>query len=738
MTLETSQLDVDKVLNLLDEEGPISRRLKNFETRIEQKKMLAELVDAFNSRAIALIEAGTGTGKSMAYLIPALLVAAIWKERVVISTHTISLQEQLLYKDLPLLIEALNLDVKAVLVKGMGNYVCLKKFDDIEFEKRLLPPLEQDALSRIESLALDQNMGSRSDLPFNPAFNIWEMVSAEFDTCTGNECPHYQNCFYIQARKQAQDAQILIVNHHLLFADLAVRAETQNYNSPAILPNFSHLIIDEAHNLEDIATEYFASRISRLELLKTLSKLNSEKQGKVHGKLPLLKEKVHKHLTGDFSRTTSNLLNRLMIDLPTLRGDLLKELADTFSFLEKFQERYQSESLEKDKLDENKLRLRPHHYASNTWQEEVLPRAKRLEDYLNRYALECVRLEEAIKELEEDRIYESVKNIFFDIKALAKRLTLASERIKSFIETPPDSNSIRWMETTFNKNHINLTCIDAALNISELLMKYLFNPLETVALLSATLTTQKSFQFIRKRLGLVEPALNGRKLIEATFDSPFDYEKQALLVIPEDMPAPNQSLFNSKSIELIWEAVQASRGNAFILFTSYGMLKTCYEALEEKLKSHHFFPLKQGTENRHALLKKFTEQDRSILFGTDSFWEGVDVVGEALRLVVITKLPFRVPTDPLVQARSEACTLEGKDPFYELQLPQAAIKLKQGFGRLIRNKKDRGCILCFDNRLITKAYGNYFLKTLPPCPRAVVKTQAVKSTLEDFYRNRRR
>lgn len=717
-----NKLEYSKILCLLSDDGLISKKLKSFEAREEQKQLLAHLIEAFNDKAIALLEAGTGTGKSIAYLIPALLVAAIWKEKVVISTQTISLQEQLLNKDLPFLIDVLGVEVKASLVKGMGNYICLRKWDEIALERMLLSAEDREKLAQMEHLTFEKGIGSRSDFPFHPQNSLWELVGADFDSCNGQECPHYQNCHYFQARKSCQDAQILIVNHHLLLADLVSKAE----NGLSVLPLYSRLIIDEAHNLEEIATDYFSTRISRLDLFKLLSKIYSEKNGQTTGKIAFVKDKFQKSVKGGYSLSQSRFLNQLTLELPALRRDLLKEITDTFHLLEQFQQ--------VSGAQEGKLRLKSHHYQFPSWKNGIAPALLKTASLIKRYAQELTHVEGRVKDLEDDRLIENCKGILHDLKGFAKRLEEGASALELFSEQPSSLDSIRWLETVQTKTGINLSCIHAELNISKILLKHLFSPFDTVALLSATLTTQKSFQFLRDRMGLHEKNLEGRKIIEAIFESPFDFKKQALLLVPKDIPPPTSSEFLDAAIKIIWDATNASKGNAFILFTSYSMLKTCFSLMESKLKEHRFFPLKQGDESRGALLKRFIEQDRSILFGTDSFWEGVDVVGEALRLVILAKLPFKVPTEPLIQARSEAISLKGGDPFKELLLPQAAIKFKQGFGRLIRNKKDRGCILCLDNRIVTKSYGNYFLNTLPVCPLEVVLTEQLKQKMVDFYK----
>lgn len=717
----TAKLEPAKILRLLADDGPISKKLKNFEAREEQKQLLAHLIDAFNNKAIALIEAGTGTGKSMAYLIPALLSAAIYQEKVVISTQTISLQEQLLNKDLPFLIDVLGVEVKASLVKGMGNYVCTRKWDEIAIERMLLPPEDREKLAHMEHLSCQKGVGSRSDFPFHPPAALWELVGADFESCNGQECPHYQNCYYFQARKSCQDAQILIVNHHLLLADIISRD-----SGSSLLPPYSRLIIDEAHNLEEIATDYFSTRISRLDLLKLLSRISSEKHGQACGKLPLIKEKLHKAAKGEFSYSQSRFLNLLTLELPTLRRELLKEITDTFHLLEQFQSHQNGE--------EGKLRLKSHHYDIPAWKEGIAPSILKTASAVKRYAQELSHIEGRMKDLDDERVQESCKGIIHDLKALAKRLEDEAASFELFSIAPEKSDSIRWLETNHTKGGLNLSCIHAELDISKILLKHLFAPFDTVALLSATLTTQKSFKYLKDRMGLHEKNLQGRKVIEAAFESPFDFEKQALLIVPKDIPPPTSIDFLDAAEKIIWDAITASKGNAFILFTSYSMLKTCFSKMEHKLRESRYFPLKQGDESRGALLNRFIQQDRSILFGTDSFWEGVDVAGEALRLVIIAKLPFKVPSEPMVQARSEAISLKGGDPFTELLLPQAAIKFKQGFGRLIRNKKDRGCILCLDNRIVSKSYGKYFLKTLPACPLEVIPSDQLKQKMIDFYK----
>jgi ATP-dependent DNA helicase DinG len=293
---------------------------------------------------------------------------------------------------------------------------------------------------------------------------------------------------------------------------------------------------------------------------------------------------------------------------------------------------------------------------------------------------------------------------------------------------------VRWIEAQMLKSFLNVHIADAELNIAKALADFLFSKFDSVILCSATLTTNKKFDFVKHRLGLKEQYFESLHLTENIYESPFNYKQQALLVIPNDIPNPLDPKFTEAAVEKIWETIQISQGNAFVLFTSYGMLKTCCSRLEKRLNEHRYPVFKQGDNNRQTLLKKFKETDRSVLFGTDSFWEGVDVAGDSLRCVIIVKLPFKVPTEPIIQARTEAIIARGGDPFMEYSLPNAIVKFKQGFGRLIRNKKDRGCIVCLDTRLITKKYGQQFLNSLPNCQQIIAPSEQIRSHMKEFYR----
>ena len=733
MSCNSTAIDVEAALNILSSSGPIALQLKGFEPRDEQQAMMRNILDAYHRGDIALIEAGTGTGKSLAYLIPAMLWAAQTKEKTVISTNTITLQEQLIHKDIPLIDRALHLNLKAVLVKGMHNYLCTRKLEEIHHELLLHTPEEVEEIHKISEWGHSTHDGSRSSLPFSPSPGTWEKVAAESDSCTRNQCPHFQQCHFFKARRQASEAQILIVNHHLLFADLVCRMDAENFQDPAILPYYNRVIIDEAHNIEDIATDYFASRVSHIDLMRLMARLTGEKKGKVYGKLPVLKDKLQSHYRHQTLAEVTSILNRLTIDLPGLRRDILLQAHETFgAFLEFTQ--YARNPGNESTQGEGKLRILSHHYKQASWKDKLFPLAKQLSDSIRRYATALGTLTGDMKNLNNPQIDEQTRGICFEINILANRLTGISDTMEQFINSQIPPTKVRWIEQQHFKTMINTALVDADLDVSTHLVDYLFSKFSTIILCSATMTTNSNFDFIRGRLGLIPEQLKGREVKEHIYNSPFDFKKQALLAVPTDIPAPSESSFTHAAIENIWQAIQASQGNAFVLFTSYTMLKECFEKLESRMREHRFHPLKQGDDDRHTLLKKFKTVNRSVRFGTDSFWEGVDVAGEALRCVIIVKLPFRVPSDPLIQARSEAITATGGDPFMEYSLPQAIVKFKQGFGRLIRNRSDRGCVICLDNRLINKRYGRLFLDSLPDCKQLFAAGTAFHSEIKEFYR----
>ena len=732
-------LDSQKILKLIQVDGLLCRTLKGFEPRLQQQKMMANVIDAYNLDHIALIEAGTGTGKSLAYLIPAIIWAARCNERTVISTNTISLQEQLIYKDIPHLLETLNLKLKVVLVKGMNNYLCLRKLEDAQSELHLFPSEDNGEIEKIEGWRQTTTEGSKSEMPFIPSPAAWDRVGAESEACLHHECPHYQQCYFFKARRQAQDAHLLIVNHHLLFTDLVKRADIDNYSETCILPFYKRIILDEAHHIEDIATEYFANRLNRLDLMRIFARLGADKLASDRGKLLLLKEKIQLFFRKTPPRDAAQIVNRLTLDLPALRhslNDIIHQAFDVFAQFIDHIKHPLNHILQEEcpSPSEQKLRLLDEHQSHPRWKEEVIPHAQKLIESLKQYQQVLNNLEIDLKLIDNERLHEQTKSIRLDIQALCLRLVTAISLLNNFFTQRQNTSKVRWIESQPVKTLINVHLVDADLDVSKALVDFLFSKFPTIVLCSATLTTNQQFTFIRHRLGLHQKFLPRRIVTEHSYDSPFDYQKQALLAVPTDMPPPNHADFNEIAYENVWKAIEASRGHAFVLFTSYHMLQNCYEALVKRMEAHHYPIFKQGDDNRQGLLTKFKKTKRAVLFGTDSFWEGVDVVGDALRCVIIVKLPFKVPSEPIIQARTEAIIERGGDPFFEYAVPNAIVKFKQGFGRLIRHKLDRGCIICLDTRLVMKGYGKLFLNSLPACEKAFMNGSRLWPKIAEFYR----
>lgn len=727
------RLDLNKVLAIIQPEGMLSRTIQGFEARVAQQSMMRNVIEAYENEAIALIEAGTGTGKSIAYLIPALLWAARTKERTLVSTHTISLQEQLIQKDIPVLLKALGIDLKAVLVKGMSNYVCLRKLEEATQILRVLPLEESEEIGKIEAWKGTTCDGSRSELPFVPSASTWEKVGAESDTCNHQQCPHYQNCFFMRARREAAEAHLLVVNHNMLCTDLSVRARADNYKDPSVLPMYHHIVLDEAHHLEDIATEHFASKVSYIGILRVLGRLASDKTGKSFGKLSFLKNMIETHYGIAPPANVAAILKTLNIDFPGLRTDLTVHLESTFHAYVNFTQVLQSIGRDEESSGENKLRLRAFHKTHPLWESEIVPRSQQLIGAFKRFVQSIISLEADLLLLEDKKFQEKSKSARFEMLALSNRLLEAASVFENFLNDKDQDNSVKWIEAstgTMSNAHLLHAELDMAAKLSEML----FSKFSTIILCSATLATNTQFDFIRSRLGITSDHLPDKHVITHIYDSPFDYKKQALFIVPSDLPNPAEREFTNQAVDAIWQAIQASRGSAFVLFTSYSMMKSCFYMLEERLKEHKYVGLKQGDAGRQVLLNTFKKTERAVLFGTDSFWEGVDVVGEALRCVIIVKLPFKVPSEPIIQARSEAISAKGGDPFMDYTLPQAIVKFKQGFGRLIRNKRDRGCVVCLDTRLLNKGYGKQFLNSLPKCDYVFTAKETLKDAMGEFYR----
>ena len=718
--LQMQAINSKEAAALLESEGPLAKGYPHFEHRPEQVKMLENILAAYQENHITLIEAGTGTGKSLAYLLPAILWTLQNQQKTLIATHTINLQEQLIEKDLPLILKIFGFEIKAVIVKGMGNYLCQRKLDEAAKQIAGFSSEEKRDLEKLILWNEKTATGCKSDLNFTPKPQMWERVGAESDTCTYKKCPFFDTCHFTKARNEVEDANLLITNHSLLFHDLAMRKESGSYEEPALLPPYSRIILDEAHTIEEVATQVLADKISQQELYRLATRLAHPKVGKISQ----MAIRVQQNYTKLNPTSARKLSDRLLLDLPLLFSDLFRQFTVTFEALNDFMQTVGNQ--------ERSLRILPHHFEEVHWKEKVLPACGQLEQMIKNCAISIHLLEKDFLEQEEDFVQQTA-TLRKEIGALASRLKDRGLTLKQFIDREIPKGKVRWIENKDKLNGQNLQLVSADLDISTKLADSLFSKIATVVLLSATLTTNNTFKFIRKRLGLTTETLPDKRVIEANFASPFNYLKQALLVVPNDMPTPDDPRFVASAAEAIIKAVHASRGSCFVLFTSFYQMNGCFEKVRQSLEKQAFTLFKQGDESKVFLIDKFKQAKKGVLFGTSSFWQGVDVAGDALRCVIIVKLPFQVPSEPLVEARFEALQEDGKNAFYQYSIPNAIVRFKQGFGRLIRNQKDRGCIVCLDSRLVTKSYGKLFLQSLPECRLVSEPLDRAFAEMQKFY-----
>ncbi|MCX6986979.1 MAG: DEAD/DEAH box helicase family protein [Chlamydiae bacterium] len=710
--------------SVFSSDGILNKILKDYELRDEQRQMSLQILDAYEKEKIALIEAGTGIGKSWAYLIPAIYWAVSRGEQTVISTHTIPLQEQLTEKDVPFLLRSLGVDIKVVLVKGMSNYICLKKLNEVQNETLSLLPDEHSKLSQVQDFAETSNHGSYSDLPFPVPQNVWDLVSAERGSCSTVQCPYYRECFFFKVRKQMSDAQVLIVNHHLLMADLLARAPEKGREEKALLPKFHRLIIDEAHHLDEIALESLAKKNDKIDLVRWLGRIYSDHHPEKSRSQLFLKDLIRSNIKNP------TLEMNLQTDLPGEKRQVALAIEDLFKQLEFYCQTY----LKEDRGSESKdlrWRLKAQHLLSAHWQTNIKPSFLQVSAHLLKIATMLGNIRGQLRDVDKS-VMEKLAVHLQEMEFIAQTLSQKAEDLKAFTENEQDVSRVRWIEMTGFLSNMMLT--DAHLNVSDYLKTHLFDPRVSTVLCSATLTSSHTFDFIKERIGL-RSLSSSLELSEKIYPSPFDYMSRVLLLVPKDIPLPSESGFMQAAADAIYRSILASRGSCFVLFTSYDMLRQVYRLVEGRLNG--FALLRQGDASRQVLIEQFKSKEGNVLFATDSFWEGVDVPGEALRCVIIVKLPFKVPSDPIYQAFSELYEKDNRDPFSLYSLPSASIKFKQGFGRLIRKKEDRGCIVCLDKRLMTKSYGNTFLKSIPDCKKVYENSDTLFASMKDFYEKTR-
>jgi ATP-dependent DNA helicase DinG len=620
--------------------GPLADALPGFEARQGQLEMADAVAAVFADGGVLLAEAGTGTGKTLAYLVPAIFS----RQRVLISTGTKNLQEQIFYKDLPVLRDSLGVNFKATYMKGRGNYLCVHRFDAL---RDSAPPEHAHHLRIIDRWARETETGDRAeieDLPEDLPF--WSDIAATAENCLGAECPRYQDCFVTRMRQRAAESDLVIVNHHLLCADAAVRKSTFG----EVIPSCSYAIVDEAHQLEDVATQYFGISVSNYRI----EDLARDTERAIGAKLIADRDTASEMATDvDRLRNTARVLfgalQSVRFDVPGVGG-----------------------------MDA-RVRVGP---------EQTL-----------KVSEEGASLIAALEALEAD--VALARELPEDVLALGRRAAEIRDELRILLRAD-DPAYVYYLDVRGRGVFLRASPVD----VSDIIREVLLDKMSGTVLTSATLAVDRSFEYIKTRLGI-------RRARELCLQSEFDYARQAILYLPKGLPEPRSPQFAHAAARQIIEILRRSRGRAFVLFTSYANLREVEAIASAELE----YPiLVQGTAPRSALLREFKATPHAVLLATSSFWQGVDVVGEALSCVIIDKLPFASPGDPITAARIEAITARGGSAFGEYQIPLAILALQQGLGRLLRHRQDRGVLAVLDPRLRTMGYGRRFLASLPPAP----------------------
>lgn len=670
--------------------GLLSQTFKGFEYRDEQLHMAKHIEKGLNSEIPVIVEAGTGTGKTLAYLIPSIEWAIKNRKRVVISTNTINLQEQLLNKDIPIAKRVIQGDFKYILVKGRGNYLCNRKYHNLAMGDTSIiedfSPSQKNQFVEIIKWGNQTEIGDKGELPFEVDNSVWELFQSETDMCSGNKCPYKAECFFLKSREEKKKADILITNHHMYFSDLAIRKEIGFNTEYSILPEYGLVVFDEAHNIEKVARDYFSYEASKYSFTKTMNQIfTTEGKKKNTGALDFILKYI-KSAEIDSRGILEREIEEIKLKHKSLYisgREYFNHIIDVFS----------------------KGEMGTFTFRAKKEEMENSPFLNTLTDYkdtfLSDYNSYIRKVRELIKELKDE---EDTAGHINDFSKYVDRLDGFINNFR-FIHDFSDDEFIYWIEVNSRKSNSKL--VATPLKIDGELQKNLYLNLKQIIFTSATIAIGSDFSYFKESIGL------DKNTLEKVIHSPFDYDRQMKVYIPNDIPNPSEKNFIDDVSEFLKAQLIASKGKAFVLFTSYQMLNYVYYMIREELERNGIQLFIQGMTSRTHLVNMYTAGKNPVLFGTDSFWEGVDIKGNQLSNVIIVKLPFKVPSDPITEAIIEHITAQGKNSFTEYQVPEAVIKFKQGIGRLIRSKTDSGTITILDNRVVTKRYGRFFIDSIP-------------------------
>ncbi|GIP32429.1 ATP-dependent DNA helicase DinG [Paenibacillus sp. J2TS4] len=677
----------------------LKQRLKEkfnyYEERESQSQMLEEVATSFDNDQHLMIEAGTGTGKSLGYLIPSLYYGIREDKKILVSTHTINLQEQLWTRDIPVLQEIFPVPFQAAVLKGRSHYLCLRKFENkVNMQDFNYPTNDRITAAQMIVWLSETERGDEEELHLTgKGADFWRTVESDADSCLNRACPWFKKCFYHRARNDANRADVIITNHSLLFTD--IKAEHR------LLPSYKHLVIDEAHHLEDVASKHMGIEVKYMSFINSLLWLYRDSK---NGQLPSLRsqlERLGEEMPGP-SEEWCALIEGLYSKLIDIK-DHWDQLSELLFHL------VSGRISEAGESGQFVLRIQEEKLPAQ-W-DELLKIEDNIYVGLGEILRKLDRLAQDLKDVQEE--YE-LKGILTDLAGTVKELNRQRDSLRFFMKrTDPDY--VYWMEASpqFKAKSLHLFCVPT--DVSKILQQYIFDEKESVVLTSATLSVGKTFDYSREQLGLI----SSNKLNTVLLPSPFNYREQALVCIPRDFPGikgrEGEDYFVRKLVQSLHDVAVETRGRMLVLFTSYRMLKNTYSELKEKLAPAGIQVLGQGMDsyNRSKLTRLFQESESAVLLGTSSFWEGVDIPGEALTCLAIVRLPFQPPNHPVVEAKSEKLKKNNENPFMKLSVPQAVIRFKQGFGRLVRRASDKGIVILYDTRVIDTRYGKYFLYSLP-------------------------